>query len=56
MAKLKEKLRLKRSDIESSFFYDLMSLCSGMGMIGHPNIRRIDDPKTGDIIFYEKEN
>ena len=51
---MREILRLTLHEVEDFKFESLDGLLIGKGILNNSNIVRVDDPLTGEIIFYEK--
>lgn len=52
---MKEVLRIHKIAVVEYPVSDLMCFLVGTKVLNNPNIVRIDDIKTSDIVFYEKE-
>ncbi len=52
---MKELARVTQLQIEEHPFYSIEAYVIGKNVICNPNAIRIDDLKTGDVVFYELE-
>lgn len=52
--RVKELARFTRKDLIEMKSYTLMPYLLNRNVINNPNAYRLDDPMTGDIIFYEE--
>jgi len=52
--RLKEIHRVTLLEIVQGSFYSIEAYCIGKNVIHNPNVVRIDDVKTGDMVFYKR--